>query len=85
MGGDRRAQGFSSSRYMQSPAPLLGSIMRCIRDNLDLAELQRAGRGFISNNRSDGVKLHCTGYNAVGAVVSTAFPKNFFETYAEAA
>jgi hypothetical protein len=59
--------------------------MRSVHDNLDLAKLQREGIGFISNAHNDGAKLHCTGCNAVGAVVSTAFPKNYFETYAEAA
>jgi hypothetical protein len=58
--------------------------MRDVRDNLDLAELQKAGKGFISNARKDGIKLHRAGCEAVGAMVSTAYPKKFFDACAEA-
>lgn len=58
--------------------------MRDVRDNLDLAELQKAGNGFILNARTDVKKLHRARCEAVGAMVSTAYPKKFFETYAEA-
>lgn len=59
--------------------------MRDVRDNLDLAQLQHSRIGFISNARPDGVRLHRAGCDAVGAMVSTAYPKKFFETHAEAA
>jgi hypothetical protein len=59
--------------------------VRDVRDNLDLADLQNTGIGFISNARHDGGKLHRAGCDAVGAMVSADYPKKFFETYAEAA
>ncbi len=59
--------------------------MRDVRDNLDLAELQHTRIGFISNSRHDRVKLHKAGCESVGAMVTTAYQKRFFETYAEAA
>jgi hypothetical protein len=65
--------------------PEEGNIMRDVRDNLDLAELQHTRIGFISNARPEGVKLHKAGCEAVGAMVTAAYPKKFFETYAEAA
>ena len=61
-----------------------GASMRDVRDNRDLAELQHARKGFISNARKDRVVLHRAGCDAVGAMVSTAYPKKFFEEYAEA-
>ena len=53
--------------------------MRYIRDNLDLAQLQADRQGFILNARSDRKKLHSAGCEAVGAMVSTAYPKLFFQ------
>ena len=58
--------------------------MRDIANNLDLAQLQNGRKGFISNARNDGVKLHKAGCEAVGAMVSTAYPKKHFETFDEA-
>lgn len=58
--------------------------MHSIQDNVELADLQKAGIGFISNLRNDGMKLHCADCHAVSAVISVAFPKYYFETYAEA-
>lgn len=58
--------------------------MRDVRDNLDLAQIQHAGLGYILNARKDGKKLHRSGCEAVGAMVSTAYPKVFFEELREA-
>ncbi len=59
--------------------------MHIIQDNVELADLQKAGIGFIAHSRYDGMNLHSAGCRAVGAVASAAFPKYHFETYAEAA
>lgn len=53
--------------------------MRDVRDNLDLAQLQAAGEGFIVNARLDRRMVHQSRCEAVGAMVSTAYPKIFFE------
>ena len=58
--------------------------MRNVRDNLDLAQLQVGRRGFILNARNDRKKLHHAGCEAVGTMVSTAYPKVFFEHLTEA-
>ena len=58
--------------------------MRDVQDNLDLAQLQAGGRGFILNARDDRKKLHGAGCEAVGAMVSRAYPKIFFEESTEA-
>ena len=44
--------------------------MHIIQDNLELADLQRTGIGFISNARDAGMKLHCVGCHAVGKMVT---------------
>ena len=48
--------------------------MRVVRDNLDLAQLQATGEGFILNARTER-KMHRSRCEAVGAMVSTAYPK----------
>ena len=58
--------------------------MRDVRDNLDLAQLQNARQGFIVNIRDDHKKLHGAGCDAVGAMVTLAYRKVFFEESAEA-
>jgi hypothetical protein len=58
--------------------------MRDVRDNLDLAQIQAEKRGYILNARTDGKKLHRSGCETVGAMVSTAYPKMFFEELDEA-
>ncbi len=58
--------------------------MRGVNSNLDLAQLQHAGMGFILNARYDSKKLHCAKCEAVGAMVSSAYPKVFFDDYVEA-
>jgi hypothetical protein len=58
--------------------------MRDVKDHLDLAQLQAARRGFILNARSDRKMLHCAGCEAIGAMVTTAYPKVFFEESGEA-
>ena len=58
--------------------------MRDILTNLDLAELQAAKSGYILNLREDGVKMHRAGCEAVGAMVSTAYRKKYFEDRLEA-
>lgn len=58
--------------------------MRDVKEHLDLAQLQAAGEGFILNARHDVKKLHRAGCEAVAAMVSTAYPKKFFDTYSEA-
>jgi hypothetical protein len=59
--------------------------MRDIRDTLDLAELQHAGKGFIWSARFDRFMLHKAPCSQVGAYGFTSYPMKFFETYAEAA
>lgn len=61
------------------------TIVHIIQDNVELADVQKAGIGFIANARYDGMNLHCAGCRAVGLVASAVFPKYHFETYAEAA
>lgn len=58
--------------------------MRNIQDNVDLAQLQQAGQGFIFNARTDGPKLHRAGCDAVGAMHPGAYRKIFFEKYGDA-
>jgi len=58
--------------------------MRDVGDNLDLAQIQAARRGFILNARSDRKMLHRSWCEAVGAMVSVAYPKVFFEELGEA-
>ncbi len=58
--------------------------MRPVRDNLDLAELQRAGRGFILNDRADGARLHRAYCDSVGAMHPDAHAKIFFDELNEA-
>jgi hypothetical protein len=53
--------------------------MRRVIENLDLAQLQKDGRGFILNIRDDVKKLHRAKCDAVTAMVSAAYPKYFFE------
>ena len=59
--------------------------MRNILDNVDLAQLQQAAKGFIFNARIDGPKLHRTECVTVGAMYPGAYAKTFFENYGEAA
>ena|ERR1035438_1473678 len=54
--------------------------MRDVRDNLDLAQLQAAGEGFILNIRDDRIKLHLAGCEAVGPMSHSAYPKVFFKS-----
>jgi hypothetical protein len=58
--------------------------MRDVRDNLDLAQLQAGGEGFILNVRDDRRMMHRSRCEAVGAMVSSAYPKIFFEDADEA-
>jgi hypothetical protein len=58
--------------------------MREVLDNLDLAQIQAEKRGYILNARTDRKKLHRSGCETVGAMVSTAYPKVFFEELDEA-
>ncbi|HKX06753.1 MAG TPA: hypothetical protein VJN67_01105 [Stellaceae bacterium] len=58
--------------------------MRDIESNLDLAQLQAKGVGFILNARDDNKKLHRAKCEAVSAMVSSAYPKTFFDDYSEA-
>ncbi len=58
--------------------------MREIRDNLDLAEVQATKKGFVLNIRKDRRMLHRSGCDAVGAMVSAAYPKLFFDDPHEA-
>jgi hypothetical protein len=58
--------------------------MRDVQDNLELAKLQAEQRGFILNARNDVKRLHLAGCEAVGAMVSTAYPKTFFGELNEA-
>jgi hypothetical protein len=58
--------------------------MRNVSDQLDLAQLQAAKRGYILNACSDRKLLHRSGCEAVGAMVSSAYPKIFFEEIDEA-
>ncbi len=58
--------------------------MRDVRDNLDLAQIQHARLGYILNARKDGKKLHHSWCDAIGAMVTTAYPKIFFEKLSEA-
>jgi hypothetical protein len=57
--------------------------MRQVVTNLELAQLQEAKRGFILNARHVK-RLHRAGCETVGAMVSTAYPKIFFEEFDEA-
>jgi hypothetical protein len=58
--------------------------MRNVTDQLDLAQLQAAKRGYILNARNDRKLLHRSGCEAIGAMVSSAYPKIFFEELDEA-
>jgi len=58
--------------------------MRKVVEQFDLALLQKEGRGYILNARNDVKRLHRAGCEAVGAMVSTAYPKVFFEQLDEA-
>lgn len=53
--------------------------MRKIDDQLDLAKLQDAKQGFILNIRSEVKRVHRAGCEAVGAMVTSAYQKEFFE------
>lgn len=59
-------------------------MVRDVRDNLDLAQLQAAGRGFILNARRDRRLAHAAGCEAVGAMVTSAYPKMFLDDPVEA-
>src|SRR5258708_2519433 len=56
--------------------------MREVLEQFDLALLQKEGRGL--NARNDVKGLHRAGCEAVGAMVSSAYPKIFFEQLDEA-
>lgn len=58
--------------------------MRNVRDQLDLAQLQAAKRGFILNLRPDYKRLHWAGCDSIGGMKQNEHPKRFFETLAEA-
>ena len=58
--------------------------MRQVMNNLELAQLQAAKMGFILNVRPEVRRLHRAACEAVGAMVSTAYPKIFFEEFSEA-
>ena len=58
--------------------------MHNVSSQLELATLQAAGEGFILNARADTKKLHKAGCEAIGAMVTVAYPKVFFDTYEEA-
>jgi hypothetical protein len=49
-----------------------------------LAQLQVAGVGYILNLREDRRLLHRAHCDSIGAMVSNAYPKVFFETSDEA-
>ena len=58
--------------------------MREVKDNLDLAVLQKDGRGYILNDRWDRRMIHKAGCEAVVAMVTSAYKKIFFEDGEEA-
>ncbi len=58
--------------------------MHNVSDQLELATLQAAGEGFILNARHDRTMLHKAECEAIGAMVTAAYPKMFFNTYDEA-
>lgn len=59
-------------------------VPRQIEDQFELAVLKHDRNGFILNCRGDRIMLHQAGCDAVGAMVTSAYPKLFFETLEEA-
>lgn len=61
-------------------------MARKVEDSLELAMLHKDGRGFIFNQRgwAQDNKVHKARCDAVQAMVTSAYPKYFFETVEEA-
>ncbi len=53
--------------------------MRDVLDHKDLARLLEEQRGFIVNIREDRKKVHRAGCESVGAMLTSAYQKVFFE------
>ena len=58
--------------------------MREVKDNFDLATLQKDGSGYIFNDRRDRGLVHKAACEAVGAMVTSAYKKIFLDDQAEA-
>ena len=58
--------------------------MHTVVDRVDLAMLQKAGKGFIFNARDDRKMLHAAWCEALEVMGTSKYQKVFFATYPEA-
>lgn len=59
-------------------------MVRKLETALELATLHQEGRGYVFNLRPDIKRVHHVSCQAVEAMVTSAYPKYFSETAAEA-